>query len=151
MTSDPQELLRKLERENGAPVSWRTYAFLMVPGGGRSGSIGGLLYIAGERIVFEDFEAERPVYSLFIRRRSEYKKYKISAPISSVRGVTLTSQEYARQVLKGRLLPGDLPALNRIQRFFGRTIHMILFDDGSAWFCEIYDRRGLEQYLKEHL
>ncbi len=151
MTSDSQELLTKLEKENGAPVSWRTYAFLMVPGGNRSGTIGGLLYIAGDRIVFEDFESERTVYSLFIRRRSAYKKYKITALISSIRAVKLTTQRYAGQVLRGKLLPSDLPELNRLQRLFGRTIHMIHFDDDSTWFCEIYDRRGLEQYLKEHV
>jgi len=143
--------LSKLERENGAPVSWKTYAFLMVTGGSRSGTIGGLLYIAGDRIVFEDFEPERTVYSLFIRRRSEYKKYRISAPVNSIRTITLTTERYAGQVLRGRRLPADLPELDLLQRLFGRTIHMILFDDGSTWFCEIYDRRGLEQYLKEHV
>jgi len=151
MDSESQELLKQLEEENGSPLLWRTYAFFLVPGKGPGDMAGGLLYIAGNKIIFEDFPPANRTYHLFLRRRKEYTKYKVTAPIETVEKVQEITMGLAQGILRGKISPGEIPKLNLTQRLFKRTMHMVLFRDGSSWLCELYDYQGLKKYIRENI
>lgn len=151
MERDVEDLLKKLELENGAPVRWRTYAFYQVSGKGQKGTIGGLLYIAGNSLIFEDFEPEKSMYSLFSPRKQQYTKFKIEADLDSIQTIRATTPSVALQVLEGKQSARNLPSLTKLQRIFQRTIYMIHFKDDNVWFCEIFDIAGLKNIIKEHV
>jgi hypothetical protein len=85
VTSESDKFLRKLEIENNGPILWKTYAFLLAREGRGTESLGGLLYIVGgsrgntaeNRLIFEDFESERPYFLVLGARRKAYKKTKL--------------------------------------------------------------------------
>jgi len=151
MESEQEDLLRKLEEENGGPVSWKTYAFFLPPAEKKRTTTGGLLYIVGRRLIFEDFPQERSMYSLFIRKKPEYRKLKVHADLATVAGIEQVSQSQALRVLEGKAAPESLSPAGRLWNFFGKTVHMIRFKDGSAWFCEVFDFKGLKKLIEEEL
>jgi len=149
MTPESDELLKQLEHENGGPILWRTYAFLLTQEGRRIGSLGGLLYIVGDRLIFEDFESQRPYYLVLGARRKTYRKTKLQAPIDSVTSLTPLSRSDAQRVMEGKISLDEVKVPSGIRKFLDRTVHALRFTEGDPWFCELFDPAGLGDFLKK--
>lgn len=155
MNSESEELLRKLEIENGGPILWKTYAFLMTREGRRIGSLGGLLYIvggigvdtAGSRLIFEDFESQRPYYLVLGARRKTYKKTKLQVPVNSISSLMPLTRGDAQRVIMGKIPLDEVKPPSGLHKFLDRTVHAVLFTNGEPWFCELFDPKGLEEQL----
>lgn len=167
MKSESEELLRNLEIENGASILWKTYAFLITREGRRTGSLGGLLYIAGDRernsgelpgggtgntgadgrLIFEDFESQRPYYLVLGARRKTYKKTKLQAPIDSITSLIPLTHGDAQRVIEGKLSLSNVSPPAGLRKLLDRTVHAITFTEGEPWFLELFDPKGLQNYL----
>ncbi len=145
---DAESFLRSLENQNGGPLEWKTYAFYLgAAGEGNPRSLGGLMYVVAGRIFFEDFERENSLLKLF-GRRQKYEKFKIEAPLASLKECRSVSAFDARRVINGKLAAEQVSPLGSVQKIIHKRTEELLFDDGSAWFLEMYDRGGLDELMK---
>ncbi|MFO7849961.1 MAG: hypothetical protein R6V67_08375 [Spirochaetia bacterium] len=145
---DTETFLADLEEQNGGPLEWRTYAFLLgVSGDNNPRSIGGLLYAVAGKLIFEDFERENALLSL-LGRRKKYEKFKIEAPLASILELRTIAAGDARKVINGKTEAAAPPVLSGARRIIEKQTEEVIFKDGTAWFFEMYDKEGLEHILK---
>ena len=146
---DANAFLRSLEEQNGGPLEWKTYAFFIGTAGDRNPrSLGGLIYAVAGKIVFEDFERENTLFKLFGKKK-KYEKFKIEAPLSSIREMRSISASDAKRVVNGKTEAANLEPLSGLRRVLSKRTEALIFDDGSAWFFEMYDYNGLRALLKQ--
>ncbi|MDZ7795018.1 MAG: hypothetical protein U5P10_15390 [Spirochaetia bacterium] len=128
-------------------LEWKTYAFLLQQHNGRIMTKGGLLYIVGSNLIFEDFASERPINRLIGSSRSTYKKTKLYAALDSVTALQPVARRDAVRVLQGKRSIEQVKSPHKLQRLIDRTVYAIHFADKSAWFCEMYDTGNLDSFL----
>ncbi|MFP4178650.1 MAG: hypothetical protein ACLFNZ_09820 [Spirochaetaceae bacterium] len=149
--SDTETFLAALEEQNGGPLEWRTYAFLLgASGDNNPRSLGGLLYVAADTLIFEDFERENALLGL-LGKRKKYEKCKIEASLSSVAELRSVAAGEARRAINGKCEPNTLPVLSGIRKILEKRTEAVIFKDGTAWFFEMYDTEGLKKILKAEL
>jgi hypothetical protein len=146
---DANTFLRSLEEQNGGPLEWKTYAFYIGASGDRSPrSLGGLIYAVAGKIIFEDFERENTLFKLFGRKR-KYEKFKIEAPLDSIRELRSISASDAKRVVNGKTDASKPEPLSGLRKILSKRTEALIFDDGSAWFFEMYDHNGLRALLEK--
>src|SRR6056297_1444719 len=150
MTPESNELLEQLERENGGPIKWRTYAFLLNREGSKIDGIGGLLYIVGDRLIFEDFESQRPRYLVLGSRRKTYTKTKLQVSLDSITSFMPLTRGDALRVMEGKIPLEEVKPPTGIRKLLDRTVHVLRFTEGDPWFCELFDPEGLEDFLEDN-
>jgi hypothetical protein len=157
VTSESDKFLRKLEIENNGPILWKTYAFLLAREGRGTESLGGLLYIVGgsrgntaeNRLIFEDFESERPYFLVLGARRKAYKKTKLQAPLNSIISFKALTRGDAQRIVGGKISLDEVKPPSGLRKLLDRTVYALSFTEREPWFCELFDPSGLENYLKE--
>lgn len=144
---DTQTFLRNLEEQNGGPLEWKTYAFFVGESGDENPrSLGGLIYVVAGKLVFEDFERENSLIRL-IGKKKKYEKFKVETPLINIREVRAVAASDARRTVRGKAEAGELPALSGIRKILEKRMEAVIFEDGTAWFFEMYDREGLKNVL----
>lgn len=151
MSTESDNLLRKLELENGGKIIWKTYAFLMSRNERQVVQKGGLLYIVDANLIFEDFESDRPIYRVIGTKRKAYAKTKLKAPLTSVVALQAMTRSNALKVLRGKRNLDQIKPPGKFQRMLDRTVHAICFEDGSCWFCEMYNSEDLNGHLARYI
>lgn len=146
--SGSEDFLRGIENTYGGPIEWKTYAFYVGRSGGgdRPVSLGGLLYVVSEKIVFEDFEREGGLLRLF-GKKTAYRKFKIEKEIASLQEIRSISAAQAARAIRGSLSPRTLSPISPLGKILRRRVEMLHFEDEEAWFLEMYDRKGLNELL----
>lgn len=147
MDDQSNKLTKQLELENGGPLEWKTYAFLIAGKDRQILTKGGLLYIVGKTLIFEDFESDRPIYRIISTKHNIYKKTKKTASLDSITALKEISHRDALKILRGKRTLGQVTTPGKFKRFIDRTVHAVQFNDGNVWFCEMYDTKNLEDYL----
>ncbi|HKK66475.1 MAG TPA: hypothetical protein VJ967_11540 [Clostridia bacterium] len=147
MSSETTDFLKRLELENGGTLEWKTYAFLLQQQNSRIITKGGLLYIVGNNLVFEDFASERPINRLIGSSHKTYKKTKLHAALDSVTALQPVARRDAVRVLQGKRSIEQVKSPHKLQRFIDRTVYAIHFADKSVWFCEMYETGNLDSFL----
>ena len=146
---DAAAFIRALEEQNGGRLEWKSYAFYMGTSGyNDSVTLGGLIYVVAGKLVFEDFEKENPL-SRLIGRKKEYQKFKIEAPLSSIRELRSVSASDAKRTIRGKTEAAELSVLTGLRKIIERRSEAVIFDDGSAWFFEMYETEGLREKIEE--
>ncbi len=146
--SESEDFLRGIENTYGGPIEWKTYAFYVgrSGGGARPVSLGGLLYVIKDTIVFEDFEREGGLLRLF-GKKTEYRKFKIEKKIDTLEEIRNISALQAGRAIRGTAETQALPPLSALGKLLRRRVEMLLYNDGEAWFLEMYDRKGLNELI----
>ncbi|GEM_PF-1824127 len=147
MDNQSNKLTKQLELENGGPLEWKTYAFLLAGKDRQILTKGGLLYIVQGTLIFEDFESDRPIYRIISTTRTPYKKTKKTASLDSITLLKEISRRDALKILRGKRTLAQVTTPGRFKRFLDRTVHAVQFNDGTVWFCEMYDTKNLEDYI----
>jgi len=147
MSNETTDFLRRLELENEGTLEWKTYAFLLQEHNSRIITKGGLLYIVGGKLIFEDFASERPINRLIGSSRNTYRKTKLYAALDSITALQPVARRDAVRVLQGKRSIQQLKSPHKFQRLIDRTVYAVHFDDGSVWFCEMYDTGNLDSFL----
>ena len=149
MSSDTTDFLKRLELENEGALEWKTYAFLLQEQNSRIITKGGLLYIVGRNLIFEDFASERPINRLIGSSRNTYKKTKLHAALDSVTALQPVARRDAVRVLQGKRSIEQLNSPHKLQRLIDRTVYAVHFADKRVWFCEMYDTSNLDRFLPQ--
>ncbi len=147
---DANSFLRSLEEQNGGPLEWKTYAFFIGASGDQhTRSLGGLIYAVSGKVVFEDFERENTLFKLF-GKKNTYEKFKIEAPLSSIRELRSISASDAKRVVNSKAEASELEPLAGLRKVLSKRTEALIFEDGSAWFFEMYDHDGLRAILEHN-
>lgn len=149
MNSETTDFLKRLELENKGTLEWKTYAFLLQEHNSRIITKGGLLYIVGNSLIFEDFASERPINRLIGSSRNTYKKTKLSAALDTVTALQPVARRDAVRVLQGKRSIEQLKSPHKLQRLIDRTVYAVHFADEGVWFCEMFDTGNLDSFLPQ--
>lgn len=125
------------EQIYGAPVIFKTFAYMYVRGETSIVSLPGLLYIVGGRICFEDFERTGGMEMFFRRQREAFVKFTAEEPLSSALRWELVSSRNADRYLMGCISEEDLKPASLVSRIMGRPRVHIAFDTGTHWILEV--------------
>jgi hypothetical protein len=148
MDDDTVEFLQSLERENGGPIQFKTYAVIT---GFRGYSpvpnqlpVSGLLYIINDRLYFEDFEKQPSVFGIVMpKKKKVYEKYKTSIGIRDITQVSTVSSSAARAASSGKIAVSDVQEVSGLKKLLFQTSVCLKFGSAQAWFMEVLDDRQL--------
>lgn len=151
MDSEIDELLEKMEEENGGKIEFKTYCRLVGFSDGTPLDTGGLLYIVAHKIVFEDFEKQPGLLDMFGRgKKQKYQKFKTYRLVDEVAGFRCVKAGDVARVLKQKADPARIPEATGISKMFAQILTEMRFKDGSCWYMELLSDKELKDYMKEH-
>ena len=131
----------------GGEIRFRSFVRLLGSSGDGLRNLLGLLYLIGDRLIFEDFEKENGLLGLFMKKSKEkFEKTLIEIPIEKVRSIKKVSQRGAQRKLAGD--PQPTKALSKFLAPLLMVVHEIILDDGTYFYFEIMTQTPLEDALK---
>ncbi len=136
------------ERTNqyGGDLRFRSFARLLGSTEREERELSGLLYLAGETLVFEDFEKESALMGLIVKTtKKKYEKTIYEIPAADIAGVKPVTQSTAKRKLSGA--PGETPVITSLAAFFGRPIQELTLTTGERLYFEVLDKRSLKEML----
>ncbi len=152
MPADANDEVKKFWSEKeaslGGKVLFNTYAALVGEcGSGKPNGRGGLCYIVGDRIYFEDFEKHNALMAILNRKDTGYEKTVISFLISDVIGMRKVSEKWGRASIAEGFAWDRIPELKGLSALFVRGYWLIELKDRPALIMEIMDDEGLRKFL----
>ena len=144
MDNESNILLHKLEEENNGKIIFKTYALYPGKSGKKSPNLGGLLYVVGDLLIFEDFERQGGMMQLLVKRKEKYEKTKFSFKLSDISRVYSVTRSAAVKAVKYHADPGTIQPASPVTRFLQRTISQLLMEDGSAYYFELFDEKNFK-------
>ncbi|MCK5674757.1 MAG: hypothetical protein KAH95_15360 [Spirochaetales bacterium] len=151
MDEESSKLLAKMELENGGKLEYRTYAQFLGKSGEGTKNLGGLLFFVGDRLIFEDFERQSSSMLLLLRKRKEYIKLKFQINTEDIERINLVNLSQGIKVVKYNKDPKNLTEISTLRRLIFRNVTQILLKDGSAYYFEIFDLKGFNSFMPEHI
>jgi hypothetical protein len=147
-----EDQIRKFwsEKEDvlGGKVQFQTYAtFLGEAGSDSFNGRGGLFYIIGDCLYFEDFEKHNALMALFNRKDDDYEKTELSFPLEEILEAQKVSEKDARACIRGGMEEDRLPTLSKFQSFFARGYWRLAAKGRRSLFFEIMDDKALLELL----
>jgi hypothetical protein len=147
-TNQEQEaVLRQIEEACGGPIAFKTFAFYLGNSAGRAGERGGLIYIVGDDLYFEDFEKTGGL-SQFFRKKTAYEKLRFSIPVRSIDRIQVTTERSARRCIRRITSPADIKEPPFWLLWFSRKVYMIERAGGPAEFFDILDDAAFLAFLR---
>ena len=126
-TGDTIAFIKEREEKLGAPLKFRTYAFL---------------YSDGKTMVYEDFERDPMILGIPIpgrKNKEKYIKLEASFPVSSIVSVDRVTRSSAEKSLeRGHDVSKTAGAFSKALR---KLVSKITLEDGTVFFLEIMDHR----------
>ena len=139
-----EQFWKEKEEALGGKILYQTYATFLGEAGSESiNGRGGLFYVVGDRIYFEDFEKFNAMMALFNRKDDKYEKTELSMLLVDVLNIQRVSEKYAKACINGNIREDDVPPLSKIKSIFYRGYWKITVKDRPAMFLEIMDDAGL--------
>ncbi|MCF7943314.1 MAG: hypothetical protein K9L21_02655 [Spirochaetia bacterium] len=154
MDQDTQEFLQGLEKENGGPIIFKTYAILLqteeIRGTARQS--GGLLYLINDTLYFEDFEKQPSVFGLIMpRKKQTYEKLKTQLPISSIQDVFTVRASDARAAASDRKESTELKPVTGFKKKLFQTAVCIKTSHSRPWLLEVLNDNEFIREIKEKI
>jgi hypothetical protein len=142
--SEVSEFWGEIEKEHNAKVVFRTFAILLGKSSEVFQDLRGLLYIVGDKIVFEDFEKTDRFLEFLVRKKKEkkYEKFKISFSIDEIINIKEVSNQTARRCIDGSLRHSETKTVRSRHRFFSRSICQIQLIADYSLFFDLLDLSG---------
>jgi hypothetical protein len=123
-----------IERQKGGKVTFFTFATFLGESGSRQVSLGGLLYIVGDMVYFEDFEKENWIAKIFTRKQ-KWEKTEFSFRTGNLSEVRLVSKGTALNCIAGYLDEADTKPVSKVfAALFQPVIQIRLKGQGSLFF-----------------
>ncbi len=144
---EQEAVLRRIEEARGGPIAFKTFAFYLGNSAGRAGERGGLLYIVGTDLYFEDFEKNGGL-SQYFRKKTQYEKLCFSIPVRSIERIQVTTERQARRCIRKIIVPADIMEGPFLLKWFSRKVYMIERTGGPAEFFDILDDSALLGFLR---
>jgi len=151
MDEESNKLLAKMELENGGKLEYRTYAQFLGKSGEGTKNLGGLLFIVGDRLIFEDFERQSSTIMLLFHKKKEYVKLKFQISTDEIERVNLVNLSQGLKVVKYNKDPKNLTEISAIRRLIFRNVTQILLKNGSAFYFEIFDSKGFNSFISDRV
>lgn len=143
-----EQFWKEKEETLGGKVLHQTYATFLGDAGAESfNGRGGLLYVVGNRIYFEDFEKFNAMMALFNRTDDKYAKTEFSMLLEDVKAVQRVSEKDAKSCIMGILKEDALPSLTKFKSLFYKGYWEIEVKDRPAMFFEIMDDTKLFELI----
>ena len=150
MATDNQieKFWKEKEEALGGKVLFQTYVtYVGEAGSGLINGRGGLFYIVGDCLYFEDFEKHNALMALFNRKDSSYEKTEFSLPLEDIRSVQRVAEKDARACVGGIIDENSLPSLGKLRSLFTRGYWRLSVHEKASLFFEIMDDTALFRYL----
>ena len=148
MNSEVQKFWSEKESSLGGKVEFNTYAALIGEcGSGKMNGRGGLCYIIGDRVYFEDFEKNNALMAMFNRKDTDYEKTLISFQLSDVTGMKKITEKWGKASISEGIDSTRIPELKGLKALFTRGYWLIELKDRPALVMEIMDDDGLRSFL----
>ena len=139
---------KEKEEALGGKILFQTYATLIGEAGSNNiNGRGGLFFIVGDRLYFEDFEKQNALMALFNRKDDDYEKTEYSFLLSDVTAVQQVSEKDSRDCVRGLLDEDSLKSLSKLKTIFTRGFWRICLKDRPSLFFDIMDDKALFEYL----
>ena len=106
-------------------------------------------YIAGDLLIFEDFEKQGGMLQLLVKRQEKYEKTKFSLPLDEISSVYSVTRLSAMNAVKSDKSPGDTRRAAGITKILNRTVTQILMKDGSACYFELIDEKAFRSFINK--
>lgn len=147
---DAENLLHKLEQENGGPIRFRTYCVLYGYSDGTWLNRGGLLYIVDDKLIFEDFESEPTGLGAFFRKKKEvFEKLKTYQLITDITGMRYVRSSPVKKLLPRKTPVKQLPELTKWKKILFQSLLEISFAHAPSWYAEILNDKQLITFIEE--
>lgn len=152
MDEEIQEMLTKLEEDNGGKIAFRTYCRLLGYSGGTPVFLGGLLYVVNGKLIFEDFEKENVgLFGLAIggkSKKKKYEKFKTFRMIDDITGITYVKASHAKNMVNGNVMADSLTKVSGIEKLLFPTVLQVAFASSPNWYIEILNEKEFIRYVE---
>ena len=149
MDEESKDFLAQLEEENGGKLEFRTYAQYLGKGNGEVKNLGGLFYVVGDRLIYEDFERQNSSLQIFFKKKRKYEKLKFSINHSDISSIYLVNHSAATNAVKFSPSKGGLPEVTGIKKIVLRNLSQILLKDGKTYYFEIFNLKEFNAFFAD--
>jgi hypothetical protein len=144
----PEEFWKQTAEKRGAEIKYYTFAIYL----GRSKEtlldLGGLLYLAGDTLWFEDFEKQSSLFGFqtsgkLFGAKKPYVKTEFSVPRADIVSAKVISKKAAMSCVMGWMEPANAPVITRWGDLFSRPAVQIGLREGKALYFDAMKEREL--------
>ena len=149
MDQETEDLLKKMEQENGGPIVYKTYCRMVGFSDGTVLNVGGLLYVVNGKLIFEDFEKQPGLMDFLSRSKKKYEKFKTYRLLDDIKEVKKIRASYARRVMDGKVDGSNIPPISGIEKLFSQSLIELSFSEQPNWYIELLEDKEFMAFIKE--
>jgi hypothetical protein len=139
--NEASEFWDSVEKENRATVDFKTYGVFLGKSQDKRLHIPGILYIIGDKFIFENFEKPGSPLRLFTTKE-KFEKTKISVALDEVVEVKEVTNGTARACIGGYVNHSQTNPIRGYQRFFSRGVCQVRTGSDGSLFFDLMDSKG---------
>ena len=145
--NETEEFWTEREQQYGGEIRFRSFARLLGSTLREERELSGLLFLAGETLVFEDFEKESALMGFIMKTsKKKYEKTVYEIPFDDISRVKPVTQGAAKRKLSG--VPGETEEISSLAAFFGRPVQEVILSSEERLYFEVLDKRSLKELLQ---
>ena len=135
------------EDEKGGKVKFFTFATFIGNTGSRPSTLGGLLYLIGERLYFEDFEKDN-WFAKIVSRKKNYEKTEFEIDIKDIEEIKTISKSSALNCIAGIVKDEDTRSVSFVTKALFQSIVQIRIKNSISYFLDIMRDKDFLAALK---
>jgi len=150
---DQAETFKKEREEKfGGEIRYLSYArYIGKAGGEKVENRGGILFVIGDTIHFEDFENRNALLSL-LGQKKDYAKAEFSLELGEITLARDVRERGANDCIAARISEESVPhGPSGLAALFMKPVLQLIREDSPSLFFDLLDKKGFLNFLNEYV